>query len=116
MGHFIILQTKAGFSHHNKDHKEQILGSFLTMVIHLGQTIQQTRIPSFKSYKSYILQWNYKFMLMTSIKGFYLDILFQDIYILFDILLLVKSDQTPVNVSPHMGAKCVSKVPRMTLC
>ena len=27
---------------------------FLTMVIHLGQTIQQTRIPSFKIYKSYI--------------------------------------------------------------
>ena len=34
---------------------------------------------------------------------------------MFDILIMVESDQSPLKVSPHTGAKCLSKVPRMTV-
>ena len=34
---------------------------------------------------------------------------------MFDILMLVERDQNPVNVSPHTGAKCLSKMMNDTL-
>ena len=85
--------------------------SFLMPLRQLQHLNRSGRLPYFN-----IFNFAPLFLRMLSCKKPYAKYFIQKLSNMFDIQILVESDQNPVKVPPHTGAKCLNRVPRMILC